>query len=347
MIFYFTKQHFLIIYKNGKKYAYFIGTDLRFYKVDYKHMEKVGYKVNWDFALETFRIRYKDLDEYLEKNKDFVNKFREKWKRKLLVLGFTGGKDSVVLALTLEKLGLKYIPVYSHIPYLAELLYFFTRDIYEKFDAKIIEVPKETVKDVLQKGPPYVKCPLRSLKMKAIRKFMKENRIPRKNLVTGERIYESPQRYEKLKDTEHNPIQFLTDPEVFLFALQNDALSKIYYINTRASCIPCPRASTVLWALGYENLMLFEPEGFELLDKALEKDYHKKEKYLEDVSKEQFKWLGLHRIRPIEIKKEIERIENLMEYAKEVKKKEIYSSLKEFIYNLKTFAKKSKPFSTL
>ncbi len=339
MIFYFTKQHFLIVYENGKKYAYFIGPDLKFYKVDYEYMEKAGYGVNWDFALEAYSIRFKDLDEYFEKYREFINFFKEKWKRKLVVIGFTGGKDSVTLALTLEKLGINFIPVYSHIPYLSELLYFFSKDILEKFDVKVIEVKKEEVVDVLRKGPPYVVCPLRSLKMKYLRKFLKENKIKRKYLITGERIYESPQRYRSLINKKHNPIQFLTDLEAFLIALKNNSLSKIYYINTRASCIPCPRASTVLWALGYENLMLFEPEGFELLDKALEKDYHKKEKYLEEITKEQFKWLGLHRLRPTEIKKELEKLEKLAEYSKEVKKKEIYKRLRDFIYSLRTLYK--------
>jgi len=210
------------------------------------------------------------------------------------------------------------------------LLYFFSKDIFEKFDVDIVEIPKEIVRDVLSKGPPYVKCPLRALKMKAVRLYLKSKGLSRNAMLTGERAFESPSRYDKLANKVYNPIQFLTDLEAYHIAKANNALSKIYLINNRASCIPCPRASTLMWYIGYENLMLFDYEGFELLDKALEIDYKRKRKYLENVSLEQFKYLGLHRINPLILKDEIQNLEKLRENAEEVSKGEIFRIFREF-----------------
>ena len=276
------------------------------------------------------QFRFKDLDSYFETYPALISHFKEKFKNKKVVIGFTGGKDSVVLALALEKLGIDYTPIYTHIPYFEELLYFFSRDIYERFNAKIIEIPRKTARDVLSKGPPYVKCPLRALKMKAVRLTLKHLGLSRNMMITGERAYESPSRFEALKNRIHNPIQFLTDLEAFHIAKKHNALSRIYLINNRASCIPCPRASTLMWFLGYENFMLFDYEGFELLDKALEMDYNRKKEYLKDVTLEQFKWLGLHRINPIYVTEELSALEKLAEDAKEVSKKEIYRVFRNF-----------------
>jgi len=329
-LFYFTKEHFLIVNYYDKLYAYFPGLDLNIYRIDLEKLDNTRYAVDKQLLERFFQFRYKDLDSYFKDYSKLMEHFRNKYKNKEVIIGFTGGKDSVVLALALEKLGIKYKTVYTHIPYFEELLYFFSKDIFERFNVDMVEIPKAIVKDVLSKGPPYVKCPLRALKMKAIRLYLKSKGLSRNAMITGERVFESPNRYSTLVNKIHNPIQFLTDLETYHIAKVNNALSRIYLINNRASCIPCSRASTLMWFVGYENLMLFDYEGFELLDKALEIDYNRKRKYLDSISLEQFKYLGLHRINPLNLKEEIQNLEKLSEEAKEVSKSEIFRIFREF-----------------
>ena len=75
-------------------------------------------------------------------------------------------------------------------------------------------------------------------------------------------------------------------------------------------------------------MSLFDPEAFEILYSSIEKDYYKKQP---KVDKEVFIWLGLHRIRPNELEREVENLEKLSEFGEEVKKKEVYKILKEFL----------------
>ncbi len=332
IFYYWGKLHFLYVLREGKITLYFPSPELEVYKIPLEEVPFKEYRVNLEELRKYLRFKYKNLESYFTDHKELVEHFRKKFENKRVVIGFTGGKDSVVLALALEKLGIDFIPVYTHIPYFEELLYFLSKHIYRRFDVEVIEIPRETVKDILSKGPPYVKCPLRALKMKAVRMFLKKLGLGRNVMVTGERAFESPSRYEKLTKRIENPIQFLTDLEAFHIAKAHNLLSKVYLINPRASCIPCPRASTLTWFLGYENLMLFDYEGFELLDKALEIDYERKRKHLEGITKEQFKWLGLHRIRPDLVKEEVRKLEALAERGKRSSKNEVYRIFREF-YN--------------
>ncbi|HIP65587.1 MAG TPA: hypothetical protein EYH08_03565 [Pyrodictium sp.] len=145
---------------------------------------------------------FSDIDSYLQW---LVGVVGDVLRGKKVVVGFSGGKDSLVasyiLSLASEKLGFKLILVYSHVPFLeSEENRGFVEKVANRLGVELVEVepPKPIFREYMfREGLPYRGtrwCTY--LKVRPIREFFKK--IGADYLVSGDRLVETLKRFRRL-----------------------------------------------------------------------------------------------------------------------------------------------------
>ncbi len=225
-----------------------------------------------------------DLDEYARMLARSVG--RELRGRRVL-LGFSGGKDSMAALLTLLKLG-EYVDfklhiLYVHIPFLESPR---SVEFVEKVSSKLgveIEVqtaPRREMKSLLKwKGLPrrgYRFCTV--YKAKPMRKLRKED--PRLIEVIGDRLTESPKRMERLSKAaayrvvlvgrKFRPTYFFTLLDVVDIVKRSGLIHPDYLDGLpRVACAICPYKSL------HEFRRLPPLEDEELIESVMEKTWRR------------------------------------------------------------------------
>ncbi|NOZ88861.1 MAG: phosphoadenosine phosphosulfate reductase family protein [Crenarchaeota archaeon] len=225
-----------------------------------------------------------DLDEYARWLARLVG--RELRGRRVL-LGFSGGKDSVAALLTLLKLQ-EYVSfrlhvVYIHIPFLeAPRNIEFVERVASKtgVEIEILSAPRRDMKTLLKwKGMPrrgYRYCTV--YKAKPMRRMRKED--PRLVEVIGDRLTESPKRFERLSKAaaarvvlagrKFRPTYLFTLLDVVSIVRRSGLIHPDYLEGLpRVACSLCPYKAL------YEFYTLPALEDEALIEKVLEKMWRK------------------------------------------------------------------------
>jgi len=225
-----------------------------------------------------------DLDEYADWLARLVG--REIRGRRVL-LGFSGGKDSLaallVLLKLLERVSFRLHVMFIHIPFLESPRNVrFVEEVARRLsiDVDIVEAPRREMKALLKwKGMPrrgYRFCTM--YKAKPMRKVLKED--PRAIEVVGDRLTESPKRFERLARAassrlvlagrKFRPTYMLSLLDIVSVVRDSGLIHPAYLEGSpRVACDLCP------YRVLYEFAELPEPEDSELVERVLEKTWRK------------------------------------------------------------------------
>jgi len=228
-----------------------------------------------------------DIEEYAAYLARLVG--RELRGRRVL-LGFSGGKDSVAALLVLlalrDRVGFRLHVLYVHIPFLEhERNIDFVNRVATKLgvDIDIVEAPRRDMKTLLKwKGMPrrgYRFCTV--YKAKPMRRLRKED--PRLVEVIGDRLTESPKRFEKLSKAaaaravlvgrKFRPTYLFTLLDVVTAVRRAGLVHPDYLAGLpRVACSLCPYRALYEFSV---DPAAHELEGMELVSRVLEKMWTK------------------------------------------------------------------------
>jgi 3'-phosphoadenosine 5'-phosphosulfate sulfotransferase (PAPS reductase)/FAD synthetase len=271
-----------------------------------------------------------DLDEYARWLARLVGK---EIRGRRVLLGFSGGKDSLAALLVLLKLqeyiSFKLHIMYIHIPFLeSPRSVRFVETVEEKLGVTIefVEAPRREMKALLKwKGMPrrgYRFCTM--YKAKPMRKVLKED--PRAVEVVGDRLTESPKRFERLYKAaaarlvlagrKFRPTYMLTLLDTISLVRRSGLIHPAYLEGSpRVACDLCP------YRVLYEFAELPELEDPGLIEKVFEKTW---KKWYNWTSYEYFKEQHLWRF-PAKVAKPIAYAKQLIGKRSENERYEILS----------------------
>ncbi|MET1100967.1 MAG: phosphoadenosine phosphosulfate reductase family protein [Pyrodictiaceae archaeon] len=250
---------------------------------------------SWLLAVPYIHARVVDnLEEYVEWLKKRVGR---ELKGKRILLGFSGGKDSlaalIVVAKLAEHIPVKIHPIYIHIPFLESPRSIrFVEKVSKKLSIEIDirEAPKRIIKSMLKwRGMPrrgFRWCTV--YKVKFMREVKKND--PKTIEVVADRLPESPKRFERLSKAAAHRILFVGRkfrPTYMLAVLDVISIVKKYglvhpdYLDglPRVACHLCPFKTL------YEFRKLPELEDPGLIDEVLRRTWMR---WYEFVSYEEF-----------------------------------------------------------
>jgi len=224
------------------------------------------------------------LDEYAEWLARLVGR---EIRGKRVLLGFSGGKDSLAALLVLlrlqEYVGFRLHVMYIHIPFLeAPRNIEFVERVSRRLGVSIdfVEAPRRDMKALLKwKGMPrrgYRYCTM--YKAKPMRQVLKED--PRAIEVIGDRLTESPKRFERLSKAaaaravlsgrKFRPTYMLSLLDIVSMVRGSGLIHPAYLEGApRVACDLCP------YRVLYELHQLPDLEDPELIEKVLRKTWQK------------------------------------------------------------------------
>ncbi|WFO74820.1 phosphoadenosine phosphosulfate reductase family protein [Desulfurococcaceae archaeon MEX13E-LK6-19] len=203
-------------------------------------------------SLVIYDRRYSGLDDYIDRHRRELEEIKKRAGSQGVLVLFSGGKDSTVVLLLLEALGIPYKAVFSYLPVLEDLLLEESKKLIKRFSADIAEAPREKILHKLVRGllPSKIDRWCTRLKHHVLKPYMESYGLR----ASGLRVYETGSRIKRYRHKHivpptHNarrvnPILYMTTADVLHIVVKENLLNPVYSVATRASCTFCPYASS-------------------------------------------------------------------------------------------------------